>query len=326
MSLLETVLADTSFEGNQISTSAGLAECFQTKQYVATAYLFREVFAITGPLSRYLQSVDIDFGKAISMIDSAVARLATLRGKPEKILESIEQDFNPAEVAWKITRTRNRKLMDGEQMRDDPALTALDYWKRETFYVAMDKVSMGMEKCFKKSQPLLRTFSLFAPSRFPQLLQQYTTSCYLQEALQEFSETYKLDFHSCADELFSFFKTFSKFNCVCPNDDEGYSANDVDDNGDDDDSLESLNDGEAHTEAEMTGNAGKETTGIPTDQKRDKQQRRMRPPSFINALVILCHPEYMLIHVDAYPTLCQVYAIAVAVPVAPQLQKDRFLH
>eukprot|EP00794_Sanderia_malayensis_P004362 gene4362-4941_t len=261
------------------------------------------------------------------MIDSAVAQLATLRGKPEKILESVEQDFNPAEVAWKITRIRNRKLMDGEQMRDDPALTALDYWKRETFYVAMDKVflkrsSMGMEERFKKSQPLLRTFSLFAPSRFPQLLQQYTTFCDLQEALQEFCETYKLDCHRCADELFSFFQTFSKFNRVCPNDDEGYSASDDDDNGDDDDSLESLNDGEAHTEAEMTGNAGKEATGTPTDQKRDKQQRRMRPPSFIDALAILCHPEYMLI--DAYPMLCQVYAIAVAVPVSSTTAERSF--
>eukprot|EP00794_Sanderia_malayensis_P005878 gene5878-6567_t len=255
----------------------------------------------------------------------AVAQLATLRGKPEKILDSVEQDFNPAEVAWKIANKNTKSQVDGwcgEQMRDDPALTALDYWKRETFYVAMDKVSMGMEERFKKSQPLLRTFSLFAPSRFPQLLQQYTTSCDLQEALQEFCETYKLDCHRCADEIFSFFKTFSKFNRVCPNDDEGYSASDDNDNGDDDDSLESLNDGEAHTEAEMTGNAGKETTGIPTDQKRDKQQRRMRPPSFIDALAILCHPEYMLI--DAYPTLCQVYTIAVSVPVSSTTAERSF--
>eukprot|EP00794_Sanderia_malayensis_P013731 gene13731-15163_t len=261
MSVLETVSADTSFEGNQRSTSAGLAECFQTKH----------------------------------------CSLATLRGKPEKILESVEQDFNPAEVAWKITRIRNRKLMDGEQMRDDPALTALDYWKRETFYVAMDKVSMGMEE-FQEEPTLAQNFFI--------------------EALQEFCETYKLDCHRCADELFSFFKTFSKFNRVCPNDDEGYSASDDDDNGDDDDSLESLNDGEAHTEAEMTGNAGKETTGLPTDQKRDKQQKRMRPPSFIDALAILCHPEYMLI--DAYPTLCQVYSIAVAVPVSSATAERSF--
>ena len=98
MSVLETVAADTSFEGNQRRTSAGLVECFQTKQFVATAYLFREIFAITGPLSRYLQSIDIDFGKAISLIDCAVAQLNTLREEPENIVASVEQDFNPAEI------------------------------------------------------------------------------------------------------------------------------------------------------------------------------------------------------------------------------------
>ena len=113
MCVLETVSADTSFEGNQRSTSAGLMECFRTKQFVATAYLFREIFAITSPLSRYLQSIDIDFGKAISMIDSAIVQLAKLRAEPENIIESVEKEFDPAEVSWKSTRIRNRRMMNG---------------------------------------------------------------------------------------------------------------------------------------------------------------------------------------------------------------------
>ena len=211
MHVLETVSTDTSFDGNQRSTSAGLLECFQTKQFVATAYLFREIFAITGPLSRYLQSINIDFGKAIGMIDTAIVQLSKLREEPETIIESVQQEFDPAEVSWKSTRIRNRRIMDGEHAIDDPAMTPSDHWKRDTFYVAMDKVSNGIKERFKKSQTLLEAFSFFAPSRFPYLQKQYKASHDLQKALKGFCDTYKLDSYRCADELFSFFKSFQKF-------------------------------------------------------------------------------------------------------------------
>eukprot|EP00795_Rhopilema_esculentum_P010044 gene10044-biopygen12706 len=67
----------------------GLLECFQSKQLVATAYLFREIFSVTGPLSRYLQSIDIDFGQAVNMIDSAIAQLDKLREEPLKIAKTL---------------------------------------------------------------------------------------------------------------------------------------------------------------------------------------------------------------------------------------------
>ena len=75
------------------------------------------------------------------MIDCAVVQLNKLREEPEKIVESVKQDFDPAEISWKSTRIRNRRMMDGEKARDDPALTASDDSKREAFYVASDKVS-----------------------------------------------------------------------------------------------------------------------------------------------------------------------------------------
>ena len=39
---------------------------------LATTFLFREVFARTGPLSRYLQGIEVDLSKALNMIDCVI--------------------------------------------------------------------------------------------------------------------------------------------------------------------------------------------------------------------------------------------------------------
>lgn len=67
MQVLGKIVAESSFSANQRATAEGLLASFQTKQFMATAYLFREIFVITGPLSRYLQNVNVDLGKALAM-------------------------------------------------------------------------------------------------------------------------------------------------------------------------------------------------------------------------------------------------------------------
>ena len=74
----ETVALDFSIDGNPRKTSAGLLTQIQTKQFLATTYLFREIFASTGPLSQYLQRVDVDFGKPLGMVESAIDELNEL--------------------------------------------------------------------------------------------------------------------------------------------------------------------------------------------------------------------------------------------------------
>ena len=75
LSVLDTIALDFSIDGNPRKTSAGLLRQLQTKQVLATAYLFREIFAFTGLLSRYLQRVDVDFGKALGMVKSPIDEL-----------------------------------------------------------------------------------------------------------------------------------------------------------------------------------------------------------------------------------------------------------
>ena len=50
-------------------------QSFLTKEITATACIFQEVFAVTGPLSNYLQSTDVDIGKANDLVDGCFNQL-----------------------------------------------------------------------------------------------------------------------------------------------------------------------------------------------------------------------------------------------------------
>ena len=72
---------------------------FSTKSFIACAFLFHEIFAITGPLSCILQNVNIDFGKAFSLIDSIIKQLSKLRNCPKDMLSLVEHDYE--NISWK---------------------------------------------------------------------------------------------------------------------------------------------------------------------------------------------------------------------------------
>ena len=55
MLMLEKITDSIAFDADRRSTADGMRNLFSTKQFMASAYLFREIFAMTGPLSRILQ-------------------------------------------------------------------------------------------------------------------------------------------------------------------------------------------------------------------------------------------------------------------------------
>ena len=96
-----------------------------------------------------------------------------------------------------------------------------------------------MKNWFEKNQPLLQAFSLFAPSRFPQLVKNFKTAHDLQACFNTFCKMHNIGAFRCADELFNFAR-FEKFDCssVCQqedDDDDSGQDDDYDDDDDDDD-------------------------------------------------------------------------------------------
>ena len=107
-----------------------------------------------------MESIDVDLGKATSMIDSAILQLEQLRNDEEKIVKIEDNDFD--EAFWKDNRVQRRRVLDGEASRDEPAVKLIGLWKRNTFFSTMDTMVNSMKNRFKKNQPLLKSIALFA--------------------------------------------------------------------------------------------------------------------------------------------------------------------
>ena len=273
----DVVLEATSFSSMQRATAKGLLESFEKEQIMATAYLFREIFVITGPLSRYLQSVNVDLGKALAMVDGCLSRLQTLRSDPDKIIRICENECN--EVKWHETRVRHRRMMDGEMASDEPEATAYAQWKRETFHVAVDTVINSMRNRFEKNRPLLESLAMFSPSGFVELIENFQNSRDLTAHISSFCSAYGIDPSQCAEELFTFAPSFSKFNRSLfdyPKQRKEYFY-DLDDS----DSEEESYDDNEHDESDDDDD----------DDDPDGVRENKDVPSFLEALKILAHPD-----------------------------------
>ena len=90
---LDIVHTDTSFDTKHRSEAAGLLISIQTKQFLATPLLFSEIFAITGPLSCYLQSIDNYLSRAMNMIDVSIASLEKIRNGSFDVIKNMDDTF-----------------------------------------------------------------------------------------------------------------------------------------------------------------------------------------------------------------------------------------
>ena len=77
---------------------------------------------MTGLLSRILQDVNIDFGKALNLLNAALEQLLKLRSDPQKIIHAVEEKFDG--IAWEETRISRRRRMPDELAQDEPAISA----------------------------------------------------------------------------------------------------------------------------------------------------------------------------------------------------------
>ncbi|KAL5494520.1 hypothetical protein EMCRGX_G015870, partial [Ephydatia muelleri] len=207
---LNQIQTDVSFDLKHRSEAAGLLSSIQTREFLATAFLFQEIFAKTGPLSRYLQSVNMDYAKALAMIDSVIASLERMRSAPQDIIDIMERSVqDSSSIQWKTTRVSRRMCRnteDGEVLE-----TSEESWQRKTFFVALDTIIASMRRRFDKNRSLFETLALFAPGNFTDLVKSGKSAQDLHCNVAEFCDKFQLNSNQCLQELLSFAAVYDRF-------------------------------------------------------------------------------------------------------------------
>ena len=85
-----------------------------TFEFILTMILNKNIFAITTPLSNYLQSKSIDFIQALNLVDASKEKLTSMRCDAEFELTVNEAKrfaakHNISELSFKETRPRKKK-------------------------------------------------------------------------------------------------------------------------------------------------------------------------------------------------------------------------
>ncbi|KAL5481248.1 hypothetical protein EMCRGX_G021378 [Ephydatia muelleri] len=280
---LNQIQTEVSFDLKHRSEAAGLLSSIQTREFLATAFLFQEIFAKTGPLSRYLQSVNMDYAKALAMIDSVIASLERMRSAPQDIIDIMERSVqDSSSIQWKTTRVSRRMCRnteDGEVLE-----TSEESWQRKTFFVALDTIIASMRRRFDKNRSLFETLALFAPGNFTDLVKSGKSAQDLHCNVAEFCDKFQLNSNQCLQELLSFAAVYDRFHTPSSTS----HRMDVEDI-----TLTDLLSDETNDDG---------TTGV--DQQTDPADQVLANWSFLDALNLLCNPAYHLY--DAFPELVGV--------------------
>jgi hypothetical protein len=79
----------------------------------------------------------------------------------------------------------------------------------ESFHVAVDTVFNSMRNRIEKNRPLLQSLAMFSANGFPEPVENFQNARDLEASTTSFCTTYRI---YCAEELFTFALSFSKFN------------------------------------------------------------------------------------------------------------------
>lgn len=175
---LEMIQNDSTFDNKQRSEAAGLLISINTKQFLATLFLFHEIFTRTGPLNRYLQNVNIDFSKALTMIESVLSSLELMRENAEDVIQLMENaavSFD--DIEWRITRVRRttQKELTSHTGTTSETESPKQAWKCCTFYIVIDTILQSFRSRFQDSKPLFQMLSVFSPNNFTTLQESFPT-------------------------------------------------------------------------------------------------------------------------------------------------------
>ncbi|KAL5239152.1 hypothetical protein ACI65C_006562 [Semiaphis heraclei] len=206
---LESLLK--SDDATTVIQARGLYHSVSSFEFIAVMIFMRKLFAVTTPLSNYLQSSSLGYVEALCLVDSVQNRIKILRAEEQFSLlidesKSFASDNNLVVTGLKEIRTRRIKRMPGELCQDESNIDIQTKFKIEFFYYSLDIVNETLENRFRSSRGLLTDLSLLTEERilFTKNNNEYSLS------KNEFSELAKWLPEKHLENLQTEYKVFAK--------------------------------------------------------------------------------------------------------------------
>lgn len=200
--------------------ATGLIEYFLSERFILTAFLYIDIFCIVDPLTRILQSINIDLLGTIKSIHLVTDKIKELRKdnaytelckKTENYIENSDMEFSPLP----IHRPRKKKRLPSEQIEDNPITDPKYEFKIKTYFVALDTIITAINDRFtSKSQNLLKDISLFSTKRLNEI--KCKNSALPKDAFNSFCDVYSkfVQLDELKKEYVQFANYFSEFSNI----------------------------------------------------------------------------------------------------------------
>ena len=153
-------------ENGHAETSAKAAQLLDTmnqSQFVVCLHVVKELFCLTLPLCKTLQSVDCDLAAACRHVETVLSKTKEMRGNAATAFTSIfdEAQRFASDLGLEMTRPRTR---GGRSMHaDDPDL--LNHYRTSLFIPFLDHFTSELKQRFVLHQKLLSNLSVLSPAK-----------------------------------------------------------------------------------------------------------------------------------------------------------------
>lgn len=140
-------------------------------KFLLTAFIYKQLFEIVTPLSKMLQTIDIDLIGVIAVVDDKIRELKNARSDENflKLQEKVYQfkmctsvnneDFKPLP----LNRLKRVPKKSAEETQDEVITDPLQHFKIQTFFVAYDTAIIQIKERFSEiTKGIYKDLSLFS--------------------------------------------------------------------------------------------------------------------------------------------------------------------
>lgn len=171
--------------GDGKAIAHGLLNYFLSEKFVIVSHTFQGIFKEVTPLSKSLQSVELDLMGAINHVNEVLDALSSMRTDAgfDAVLEQKDKFISESGSGYSFSpvpapRVRRVRRRDGEMAQDEPITDPLQKVKVEMFFTSLDKIIQLISERFnERAQGVFKDLSLFTrkrileikegPSQFP---------------------------------------------------------------------------------------------------------------------------------------------------------------